>query len=125
MSYFHESCCSERGVTSVSYYTERSYYPGRKGVSTLGERISYFPEKELLLRERSYYPKGVTTLRERRSIGITTLMERKSYCSEKGVTTLRERRSIGITTLMERKSYCPDRGVTTLKDKELLLREGG
>ena len=29
----------------MSYYTERSYHPGREGVSTLGERISSFHER--------------------------------------------------------------------------------
>ena len=101
--FLRKSYCSERGVITP----RKELLPWvitARGVTTLAnkelleERISYFPEKELLLWERSYYPEGVT---------------------------LRERRSIGVITLIERKSYCPKTGVTTLKDKELLFREGG
>ena len=98
-----ESYCSERGVNTLRKEL-LPWVTTSRGVTTLAEkesleeRISYFPEKELLLWERSYYPEGVT---------------------------LRGRRSFGVTTLIERKSYCPETGVTTLKDKELLFREGG
>ena len=72
-----ESYCSERGVNTPRKELLPRVTTSR-GVTILveellEERISYFPEKELLLWERSYFPEGVT-LRERWSIGVTTLI---------------------------------------------------
>ena len=127
MSYFPERVTALREELiprKRSYFREllhrEELLPGREGVSTLKERISYFPEKELLLWERSYYPEGVITLRERRSIGVTTLIERKSYCPESGVTTLILWKIMNYYSGREDelltwdRSYCPEIGVTTL-----------
>ena len=45
----------------MSYYTERSYFPGREGVSIREERMTYFYERvtalreELIPRKKSYF----------------------------------------------------------------------
>ena len=73
-----------------THYTERSYYSGREGVSTLEERMSYFPERvtalreELIPRKRSYFRE----LLHREELlpgreGVSTLKERISYFPEK------------------------------------------
>ena len=128
----------KKGVTT---HTERSYYPGREGVSTLEERISYFLERVTALREELIPKKEllpwVSTPR-----GVTILAEKEFLHWKKGwitflrVTTLREelipwKRSYfrellhreellpgreGVSTLEERMSYFPER-VTALREE--------